>query len=214
MSRFPGAWALWEERAATMGIVVPLTPPRPNAAGTAPGGTDAPTPGPSDGELVERARGGDEGALETLYRRHAGMVIGLAHRLLGGRDDVDDVVQDVFLTAFEKLASLRDPQAFAGWVGGITVRKARRRLGRRPASAVEADSLVAWNAPPDTGAELRNLYAILHTLPADVRIALVLRRVEGMTLPAIAEAMGKSLATVKRRLSDGETLLSAHTRSP
>jgi len=196
-----------------MGTVVPLHSPREPSGGPSDRGRRSPS-APTDAELVERARRGDDAALEILYRRHAGMVIGLAHRLLGRRDEVDDVVQDVFLTAFEKLGTLRDPQAFGSWVGGITVRKARRRMSRRPSSPLDAENLVARSAPPDTGTELRNIYGILHTLPRDVRIALVLRRVEGMTLPAIAQAMGKSLATVKRRLSDGETLLSSHTRSP
>lgn len=190
-----------------MGIVVPLPrpepPPSPDSAGE-----------PTDADLVRRAREGDERAMERLYRRHARMVVGLAHRLIGHRGEVDDVVQETFLTAFESLGKLRDPQAFGGWLGGITVRKARRRLSRRRVEALDVERLVSRGAPPDVGTELRNLYGLLHQLPPDVRIALVLRRVEGMTLPAIAQAMGKSLATVKRRLDDGEVLLTAQTRTP
>lgn len=186
-----------------MGVVVPLR--------------RVPSSEVTDAELVERALAGEARAKEALYRRHVGLVTGLSHRLLGG-DEVDDLIQDVFVTAFERLADLRNPQAFAKWIGMIVVHTARKRIRRRRLkrrfflernveSAIEVR--VGSDAPPDVAVELRALYGILESLPADVRIALVLRRVEGMTVPEIAEAMDRSPATVKRRLQDGEVLLAA-----
>ena len=67
--------------------------------------------------------------------------------------------------------------------------------------------MVAPGTPPDVAAELRALYSILEQLPAEARVALVLRRVEGLTLPEIAEQMHLSLATVKRRIQAAEALL-------
>src|SRR5512137_1921710 len=64
----------------------------------------------------------------TLYSRY---VAGLALRLLGRQDEVDDVVQDVFLAAFRGLTKLREPQAIKGWLATVTVRVARRRLRMR-----------------------------------------------------------------------------------
>ncbi|MEZ4249149.1 MAG: sigma-70 family RNA polymerase sigma factor [Polyangiales bacterium] len=151
------------------------------------------------------------------YRRHVRMVTGLAHRLLGG-NEVDDLVQDAFVAAFERLEDLRNPQAFAKWIGMIVVHTARKRIRRRRLKrrfflerSPEAilDARVSSDAPPDVATELRALYGLLESLPADVRIALVLRRVEGMTVPEIAESMSLSPATVKRRLQDGEVLLNA-----
>lgn len=171
---------------------------------------------PSDAELVRAAREGDERAKESLWQRHSGMALGLAHRVLGGPpEDVDDVVQEAFLQAFAGLDRLDEGQAFAKWVGTIVVRAARRRIRRRQrwrrlgfgAAPIDPDGLVAPTAPPDVQAELRAIYARLHEMPADERIALVLRRVEGFTLPEIATRMELSLATVKRRLAAAEAHL-------
>lgn len=191
-----------------MGVILPLRPPEPS-------GRERER---SDAELVVAARQGQQWAKEMLYRRHARLVVGLAHRVLPNDPEVDDLVQDSFVAAFEGLGRLENPQAFASFVASITVRGARRRIRHRKvlrrlgigrAEAVETDRAVSFDAPPDVGAELRALYAILSDLPTDVRIALVLRRVEGLTIPEIATMMALSPATVKRRIADGEVLLSA-----
>lgn len=190
-----------------MGVVLPLRRRAPET---------------TDAELVGQAVVGSRSAQAELYRRHVGMVTGLSHRLLGG-SEVDDLVQDAFVAAFSSLASLREPQAFAKWLGSIVCLQARKRIRRRRlrrrffldrSDAIAADQFVSSDAPPDVAAELRTLYAILEDLPADVRIALVLRRVEGLTIPEIAAQTGRSPATVKRRLQDGEVLLSARLGRP
>jgi RNA polymerase sigma-70 factor (ECF subfamily) len=186
----------------------------PSAAGT----RSAPV-GPSDAALVVAARAGEHWAFEALYRRHADLVHGLAYRLTGGGSDVDDVVQDTFVQAFHSLDRLEDPSAFRSWLWGVTVRTTGKllrrhrllaRLGLRKREApIDFDTLVARDCPPDVYPELRALYATLREMPADVRVALVLRRVEGHGLEDIATSMGISLATVKRRLAAGEKLLAA-----
>ena len=75
------------------------------------------------------------------------------------------------------------------------------RLGLRPTQPVDPDALVSPTAPADVSSELRALYGALSNMPAEERVALVLRRVEGMELLEIAERMSLSLATVKRRLT-------------
>lgn len=170
-----------------------------------------PSQGPSDAALVIAARAGEGWAQEALFRRHAPMVNGLAFRLMGREADVDDLVQDAFVVAFSRLDALEDPQAFAAWLGSIVVRTAgkviRRRvllekLGlRRRSGPVDIDTVATRTAGPDVGAELRMLYARVERLPADQRIALLLRRVEGMDLEDVARATGVSLATAKRRIA-------------
>jgi RNA polymerase sigma-70 factor (ECF subfamily) len=66
---------------------------------------------------------------------------------------------------------------------------------------------VSREAPPDVAAELRAIYSLVEDLPANVRVPLVLRRVEGYALEEIARLTGASLATVKRRVADGERQL-------
>jgi RNA polymerase sigma-70 factor (ECF subfamily) len=174
--------------------------------------------GPSDAALVIAARAGERWAREALFRRHAPMANGIALRLMGRDTDLDDLVQDTFVAALRGLDSLQDPQAFAPWLGAIVVRTARkvlrrrrlaRRLGLYRPEPIDVESLVSREAPPDVAAELRALYALVDELPAGVRVALILRRVEGHSLDDIARLVGSSLATVKRRVAEGERRLEA-----
>jgi RNA polymerase sigma-70 factor, ECF subfamily len=177
----------------------------------------APRPLPTDAALVLAAREGEEWAREALFRRYARLALGLAYRMMpydGG--DIDDLVQDSFLYAFERLGSLTNPQAFQAWLSAIVVRTAGKRLrrrrllvrlGLRSREPIEVDEVVSRVAPPDVAAELRAVYALIERLPVEERIALVLRRVERLDLPEIAERMGLSVSTVKRRLSAAEARL-------
>jgi RNA polymerase sigma-70 factor, ECF subfamily len=174
--------------------------------------------GPSDAALVIGARAGERWAQEALFRRHARMLNGLGYRILGRDSEVDDLVQETFVQALSSLDRLKDPSAFSSWIGSILVRTAgkilrrrrmRIRLGLERTTPIDADAVIGANAPPDARAELRAVYTVLSELPAEVRVALVLRRVEGMKLEQIAEVMDLSLATVKRRLQSGERALDA-----
>ncbi|MGH7440206.1 MAG: RNA polymerase sigma factor [Polyangiaceae bacterium] len=162
------------------------------------------------------ARAAEPWAREALFRRYAPMANGLALRLMGRDGDLDDLVQDSFVAALRGLDSLKEPQAFAGWMASIVVQTAhkllrRRRLARRLGlyrpEPIDADALIARDAPPDAVVELRALYAVLEELPPKVRIPLVLRRVEGHSLDEVAELTGYSLATVKRAIAEGERRL-------
>ncbi|HSU39705.1 MAG TPA: sigma-70 family RNA polymerase sigma factor [Polyangiaceae bacterium] len=159
------------------------------------------------------ARAGELWAQEALFQRYARQVLALAQRVLAGRDDADDLAQDAFVYAFTRLDTLHNPQAFQAWLRSIVVRTASKRLrrqrlltrlGLRRSEPIEPDSVIAADAPPDIAAELRAVYGLIERLPAEERVALVLRRVEGMELSEIAEEMKLSLATVKRRLSAAE----------
>ena len=86
------------------------------------------------------------------------------------------------------------------------------RLGLRSNQPVDVDEVVSRTAPPDVAAELRAVYALLETLPVEERIALVLRRVERLEIPEIAEQMRLSISTVKRRLNAAETRLTRATK--
>ncbi|HLV65176.1 MAG TPA: sigma-70 family RNA polymerase sigma factor [Polyangiaceae bacterium] len=182
-------------------------------------GTRSPTrsgAGPTDAALVVAARAGERWAQEALFQRHARLVVGLAQRLLPRSADAEDLVQDAFVYAFRRLDTLKNPQAFASWIASITVRTASKRvrrqrllarLGLHRSEPIDVDGLVASGAPADVASELLGIYTLLDRLPAEQRIALVLRRVEGMELTEIAEHMGLSLATVKRRLTVAEARL-------
>jgi len=172
--------------------------------------------GPTDAALVVAARAGEAWAQEALYQRYAKMVLGLSQRILAGRDDADDLAQDAFVYAFTRLATLQNPQAFHAWLRSIVARTASKRLRRQRLlvrlgikrnEPIEPDSVVAQTAPADVASELRSIYRVLERLPPEERVALVLRRVEGLELAEIAEQMKLSLATVKRRIVAAEAYL-------
>lgn len=181
--------------------------------------------GPTDAALVIAARAGEAWAQEALFRRYSRMVNGLAFRIMGRDGDVDDLVQDSFLEALRNLDRLDNPQAFASWIGSIVVRTAGKRLRRRSllnrlglrrATPIDADTILSRDAPPDVRAELARIYASLNGMHHEARTALVLHRVEGMSLPEAAAAMGISLSTIKRRIQSAERVLAtvSHEETP
>jgi RNA polymerase sigma-70 factor (ECF subfamily) len=172
---------------------------------------------PTDAALVLAARAGEPWAREALFRRYARLALGLGYRIMPYDADIDDLVQDSFLYAFERLEKLSNPQAFQAWLCSIVVRTAGKRLRRRKLQVrlglrsqkpVDVEEVISRSAPPDIAAELRSVYGLLESLPVEERVALVLRRVERLEIPEIAAQMGLSASTVKRRLHAAEARLS------
>jgi RNA polymerase sigma-70 factor, ECF subfamily len=178
---------------------------------------------PTDADLVIAARGGDLAAKEALFRRYVGMASAAAYRLLGRDSELEDIVQESFLTALASLARLERPQAFSAWLTRIVVgtavatlrrRRLLTRLGLLRPEPVQLESLVAHQAPPDVAVELRAVYRLLDSLPTAERVVLVLRRVEQLSLQEVADQTSWSLATVKRKLARAERLLDAAITEP
>ena len=174
------------------------------------------SPGPTDADLAVAAIAGERWGQEAIFRKYARLVNGLSFRLMGSRADADDLSQDVFVQAFQSLQRLENHQSLSSWLCSITVRTAHKRirrlrlmtrLGLRRSEAVNFDAVVSNTAPTEVQVELRGVYAILHELPAEDRMALVLRRVEGMAIGEIAAHLERSVATVKRRLKSAEAHL-------
>lgn len=171
--------------------------------------------------LVARARGGDRWARGVLYRAHLQHVLRVATFVLGRSADVEDVVQDAFVHAFERLGGLRDDAAFGSWLGRITANLARMRLRRRRflrffgmdrgEEDVSFEQLASRDASPEQRTELASLARALRDVSADARTAWVLREVEGWPLGEIAEALGVSLATSKRRIAEAARAVAAWT---
>lgn len=165
------------------------------------GGTD-------ESEVARALIEGEPWAATAVWNAHAPKVFRIVARVLGPGADAEDVTQEVFVRVFSRVSGLRDPDALGSFVFSVTVRLLkwelrRRRVRRILQLADTADLPEQAVAPADSEAReaLGRLYAILDTLSADDRTAFVLRHMEGMSLPEIAEATGSSLATVKRRLS-------------
>lgn len=142
------------------------------------------------------------------YRRHAAYVAAIAMRLLGRDDEVDDVVQEVFLEAVRGLARVHDPLALRGWLATVTVRTARRRLHLRRLRgwlrldpARDYEDVAAPGASPEQRVLLARVYRVLDALPVAPRLAWTLRYVEGESLEDVAALCECSLATAKRRIA-------------
>lgn len=153
-------------------------------------------------------------SIESLYRSHASYVAGIALRLLGRDAEVDDVVQDVFLSAWKGIGALRDPGAVKGWLATVTVRVARRKLRMRRVKQFfrfdddpQYENVPAPGASADERVLLAKIYALLDGLPVEQRLAWTLRYVERRQLEDVAKICGCSLATVKRRISAAQSTL-------
>jgi RNA polymerase sigma-70 factor (ECF subfamily) len=170
-------------------------------------GTEAPAPreGASPhAALVEAARGGDQTAFERLYQLYAPLVHGvLLARVPYG--EVSDLVQDVFLVVYRKLGTLRDESRFGPWVAMIARNRATD-FHRRTRETEELQENLPGGAEP-SGAEAAEVLEIIRQLPEAYRETLVLRLVEGMTGPEIAERTGLQPASVRVNLHRGMKLL-------
>jgi RNA polymerase sigma-70 factor (ECF subfamily) len=153
--------------------------------------------------LVAAVRAGDRDAFARLYESFAPLV----HGVLLARvpyDEVSDLVQDVFLVAFRKLGSLRDATRFGPWVAMIARNRAMD-FHRRRRETEELRDEVARGA--GHVAEAREALEVIRSLPEAYRETLVLRLVEGMTGPEIAERTGLRPASVRVNLHRGMKLL-------
>jgi RNA polymerase sigma-70 factor (ECF subfamily) len=158
-----------------------------------------------DALLVNRARGGEEAAFACLYERYGRFIHGILLARASAAD-VDDLVQDVFLTAWKNLASLRDPAAFGGWLSMIARNRATD-AHRRTVATVELPRELQAAGTAGSEAEAQGALDVIRSLPAAYRETLVLRLVEGMTGPEIAERTGLTPASVRVNLHRGMKLL-------
>jgi len=152
-----------------------------------------------DAVLAGAARDGNRAAFARLYDRYSRMVHGiLLSKVPHG--DVDDLVQDVFLLALKRIHTLRNASSFGGWLAMI----ARHRAADYHRAATEVteltEDLESRNSPED---EAILILAAIRSLPDAYRETLILRLVEGMTGPEIAERTGLTPASVRVNLHRG-----------
>jgi RNA polymerase sigma-70 factor, ECF subfamily len=171
---------------------------------------------PVDGELVERARNGDRRAFDLLVLRYQQKVVNLVSRYVRDPSEALDVTQEVFIKAYRALKSFRGDSAFYTWLYRIAINTAKNFLvaqGRRPpGDDVEAETAEQL----EVGGRLKELAtpenellseeiaatvkAALDELPEDLRTAITLRELEGMSYEEIAEAMSCPIGTVRSRI--------------
>jgi RNA polymerase sigma-70 factor (ECF subfamily) len=157
--------------------------------------------------LVTAAREGDRAAFGRLYERYARMV----HGILLGRvpvGEVEDLVQDVFVVAMRQVHTLRDVNCFGGWLAAVARNRAND-YHRRSVELVEFTEqgparAVRLAGEADDGAAI---LGVIRGLPEAYRETLILRLVEGMTGPEIAERTGLTAGSVRVNLHRGMQML-------
>ena len=163
-----------------------------------------------DSALLERLRADDETAFTELYLRYARYVAGVVFSLLGDDGELDDVVQETFLDAQAGLADVEDPAAIRRWLVVIAIRRVHRLLARRRLRRWYTGKLAELSpraSDPREGRHAEDLYDALDRIPAKLRIVWILARAFAMPLQEVADVCEISLATVKRRLAEGDTRL-------
>lgn len=171
-------------------------------------------------DLVARLRVRDPVALGSFFDQYSPLVTGLLRRCLAGHE-VADLRQETFLQLLASLDRIRNPHRLEAWVRSVTLNTLRTEMRRRQwrrflpfgAPSGEDDEFEIGGtdeASHETRAALRAARRLLSRLPTDERLAFCLRHFEQLELTECAEALGCSLATVKRRLVRAEATLRSH----
>ncbi|MFQ2519026.1 RNA polymerase sigma factor RpoE [Aeromonas caviae] len=169
-----------------------------------------------DEQLVERVQRGDKNAFNLLVRKYQHKVVNLVARYVNNPGDVPDVAQEAFIKAYRALPTFRGESAFYTWLYRIAVNTAKNYLtsqGRRPPSSdVEADEAEYYGggealqevATPEnlalTDEIKRTVFTAIEALPEDLRTAITLREMEGLSYEEIAEIMDCPVGTVRSRI--------------
>jgi len=190
-------------------------------------GAPPPAGEPLDRELVDRARAGDTAAFATLVQRHERQLYRLALRMTGNETDAEEVLQESFLNAWEKLPEFRGDAAFNSWIYRIASNCALMRLRRRrraPDVPLEPERTSEdlpgpqfgedggylrpprsdWSLRADDALHNRQLGSAIETAVANLseeyRVVFLLKDVDGLSNEAIADSLGLTVPAVKSRL--------------
>ncbi len=186
---------------------------------------------PSDLDLVQRIKNGDRDAFNLLVLKYQRKVSRLVGRLVRNPDDADDVVQEAFIKAFRALPQFRGDSAFYTWLYRIAVNTAKNHLvaqGKRPISLSELTSndveeesfelpvVSTDNNTPEAELMSKQVADVVNravsALPEELRTALNLREIDGLSYEEIAEAMNCPIGTVRSRIFRAREAVAAELR--
>lgn len=169
-----------------------------------------------DWALVRRVQAGEKAAFDLLVRKYQQKVMNLVSRYVKDNAEVMDVTQEAFIKAYRALPNFRGESAFYTWLYRVAINTSKNHLvarNRRPPSsdvdATEAEAysnadLLKENASPERlllSQELKQiLFDAIEKLPKDLKTAIMLRELEGMSYEQIAEQMDCPVGTVRSRI--------------
>ncbi len=169
-----------------------------------------------DAELVKRVQAGDKKAFDILVIKYQNKIFSIISRFISDHAEVNDVAQDAFIKAYKALPNFRGESAFYTWIYRIAINTAKNYLtarGRRPPSSdidsQEAETYTIGgslqeHASPETllmRDQLKKvIFDTIDSLPEDLKTAITLREIEGMSYEEIAESMDCPVGTVRSRI--------------
>jgi RNA polymerase sigma-70 factor (ECF subfamily) len=182
-----------------------------------------------DQALVERVQKGDKAAFELLVAKYHRKIIRLVSRLVRDAAEVEDVTQEAFIKAYRALPQFRGESAFYTWLYRIAVNTAKNHLatqGRRAPTSTEAnaeeaetfaeaDQLRDINTPESmlmSKQIAQTVNTAMEALPDELRTAITLREIEGLSYEEIAEAMGCPIGTVRSRIFRAREAIASRLR--
>jgi RNA polymerase sigma-70 factor (ECF subfamily) len=196
--------------------VYPLAPPHLRRGGS-PRSFSPMSAEESDLSLVQRAQRGESGAFDALVRRYQHKVVKLVMRYVRNPTEAEDIAQDAFIKAYRALSRFRGDSAFYTWLYRIAINTAKNSLAARARNPVQLDSNGSGDedrpgleermidtATPEALAlteEIRaTVSAAIDRLPEDLRTAIMLRELEGLSYEEIAKTMDCPVGTVRSRI--------------
>ena len=167
----------------------------------------------TDQMLVERVQAGDKHAFDLLVKRYQHKIIGLVGRYVNDHSEALDVSQEAFIKAYKALNNFRGESAFYTWLYRIAINTAKNYLlarSKRPPDNdldyqdLEADPELRDLETPENNMHRDEMFAVmnrvLEQLPEELRVALTLRELEGMSYDEISDVMGCPIGTVRSRI--------------
>jgi len=157
----------------------------------------------TEAKLIEAARGGDQRAMGALYSAHAGRVYSVVRRVVGDDHLAEDVSQDAWVRAFQKLHLFRGDAAFGTWMHRLAVNAAVNQLrsaGRRSKLETSPDLTLPVQQPDESGLNQRILSQAMDQLSEGYRTVLVLHDIEGLTHEEIGQKLRIAAGTSKSQL--------------
>lgn len=173
----------------------------------------------NENKLIERASGGDPSAFNRLMEAHERRMYAVALRMCGNREDAQDCLQEAMLRIYRSISSFKGQSSFGTWVYRITMNTCLDELRRKKnKQSTSLDGLLdtGWS-PQDESASpekhavqsetRRLLHQAIQDLPEDMRSAIVLRDIQGLSYEEIAQALDINVGTIKSRISRGRDKL-------
>ena len=170
----------------------------------------------NDQLLEERVQKGDSRAFDLLVKKYQSRLAKLVSRYIRNADDVQDVVQDTFIKAYRALPNFRGESAFYTWIYRIAINTAKNQLvsnsRKSPANSVDAQEIEKYDASDwltESATPERELFTselkttvntAMQDLPPDLREAITLREIEGLSYEEIAQVMDCPIGTVRSRI--------------